>query len=69
MEKNILITGGAGYVGTSLIPQLLEKGYHVRVFDNLMFGGEQLIPFFSNKNFEFLKEITYFLLIFYIIVY
>lgn len=51
----ILITGGAGYVGTSLIPQLLEKGYKVIVYDNLMFGGDQILPFFRNKNFEFTK--------------
>lgn len=51
----ILITGGAGYVGTSLIPQLLEKKYKVIVFDNLMFGGDPLLPFFRDKNFEFIK--------------
>lgn len=51
----ILITGGAGYVGTSLIPQLLKKNYKVRVFDNLMYKGNQLLPFFKNKNFEFQK--------------
>lgn len=50
---NILVTGGAGYIGTSLIPQLLEKGYRVRVLDNLMFGGEPIIQFFNHKNFEF----------------
>jgi len=55
MRKKILITGGAGYVGTSLIPQLLSQGYQVKVFDNLMYGGSQLIPFFGNKNFEFQK--------------
>ncbi len=49
----ILIIGGAGYVGTSLIPQLLDKGYNVRVFDNLIYGGDQLMPFFKNKKFEF----------------
>jgi len=52
---NILVTGGAGYVGTSLIPQLLEKGHKVRVLDNLMFGGDQLLPFFRNSNFQFQK--------------
>ena len=51
----VLITGGAGYVGTSLIPQLLNKGYKVRVLDNLMCGGDQLLPFFRNVNFEFQK--------------
>ena len=51
----ILVTGGAGYVGTSLIPQLLAAGYHVRVLDSLLFGGNQLLPFFRNPNFEFQK--------------
>ena len=51
----ILLTGGAGYVGTALIPQLLEKGHRVRVFDNLMFGGDQLLPFFRDPSFEFIK--------------
>lgn len=52
---NITITGGAGYVGTTLIPLLLEKGYKIKVFDNLMFGGDQLLPFFRYANFEFQK--------------
>lgn len=51
----VFITGGAGYVGTSLIPQLLEKKYHVTVFDNLMFGGDYILPFFRNPNFHFIK--------------
>lgn len=49
----VLITGGAGYVGTSLIPQLLNKNYSVKVFDNLTFGGDALLPFFRHQNFEF----------------
>jgi nucleoside-diphosphate-sugar epimerase len=51
----ILVTGGAGYVGTSLIPQLLDRRHCVRVLDNLMFGGDQLLPFFRNSGFEFVK--------------
>lgn len=51
----ILITGGAGYVGTALIPQLLAKNYKVVVYDNLMFGGDAILPFFRDPNFEFIK--------------
>lgn len=53
--KNILITGGAGYVGTTLINLLLEKGFNVRVLDSLRSGGESLIPYFGHKEFSFLK--------------
>ena len=35
---NILITGGAGYIGTTLTPLLLDMGYNVTTIDNLMFG-------------------------------
>jgi nucleoside-diphosphate-sugar epimerase len=52
--KKIFITGGAGYLGTTLIPLLLEKGYEVTVYDSLMFNnGDKLIPFISHKNFSF----------------
>jgi nucleoside-diphosphate-sugar epimerase len=51
---NVLVTGGAGYVGSTLVPMLLEKGYRVRVLDNLMYGGDALIPCFRHENFEML---------------
>lgn len=53
--KKILVTGGAGYVGTTLIGQLLDKGYEVRVLDLLRAGGYGLIPYFRGKNFSFVK--------------
>jgi nucleoside-diphosphate-sugar epimerase len=54
--KRIFITGGAGYIGTSLIPLLLSEGYQITVYDSLMFNnGDKLIPFFQHNNFSFIK--------------
>lgn len=54
--KKIFITGGAGYIGTALIPILLEEGFNVTVYDSLIFdNGDKLLPFISNKNFNFIK--------------
>ena len=49
----ILVTGGAGYVGSVLVRQLLARGHRVHVLDNLMFGGNTLLPLFINPNFSF----------------
>lgn len=38
--RNVLVTGGAGYVGTVLVPQLLARGHSVTVFDAMWFGCE-----------------------------
>ncbi len=51
----ILITGGAGYVGSTLTRLLLESGYTVRVFDNLMHGGGSLLGVWTHPGFEFCK--------------
>jgi nucleoside-diphosphate-sugar epimerase len=49
----IVVIGGAGYIGTHLVDQLLKKGYRVRVLDRLMYGSEPLEPFVTHAKFEF----------------
>ena len=48
--KKILVTGGGGYIGTTLVPLLLSKGYDVTVYDNLMYGGEFMLSFANHLN-------------------
>ena len=42
MSKKIFVTGGAGYVGSVLVPQLLAKGHQVKVLDLYMYGERVL---------------------------
>ncbi len=49
---NILVTGGAGYIGSGLTQLLLEKGHRVRVLDNFSRGGESLLAVWSHPCFE-----------------
>jgi nucleoside-diphosphate-sugar epimerase len=51
----LLVTGGAGYVGCSLVPYLLAQGHRVRVLDDLLYGGRGLLPCFVERGFEFVK--------------
>jgi len=53
--KNILITGGAGYIGSVLSRILLRSGYNVTVVDQLFFGGESVLGLLSNINYTFIK--------------
>ncbi len=54
-QKHVVVTGGAGYVGSLLTAQLLQHGHRVTVIDNLLFGGESLMTFLSHPNFHFSK--------------
>src|SRR5690349_17255472 len=51
----ILVTGGAGYIGSTLVMLLLEKGHQVRVLDKLMYGGSSLLAAWPRAGFEFVR--------------
>ena len=53
--KKILITGGAGYIGSKLATKLLNNNFKVTVVDILKFSSKPLNHLFSNKNFTFIK--------------
>ena len=54
-ERHVLITGGAGYIGSLLTSELLRANYRVTVVDNLLFGGKSLVGFLHHPNFHFAK--------------
>jgi len=51
----VLITGGAGYIGSLLTGLLLHRGYQVTVVDDLLFGGESLLAYWHHPRFRFVK--------------
>ena len=54
MEK-VLVTGGAGFIGSELIPALLKREYEVICYDSLMYGCTPILPNFYNPKFRFVK--------------
>jgi nucleoside-diphosphate-sugar epimerase len=53
--RNVLVTGGAGYVGAVLVPKLLSNGYRVRVLDLFIYGENVLDTVRENPNLEIIK--------------
>ena len=55
MNNTILVTGGAGYIGSRLVPLLLNQGYNVTVLDILQYREPSLLQYCDNKNFTFIR--------------
>src|SRR5207249_3343545 len=54
-EMRILITGGAGYIGSQLTGTLLAGGHDVTVLDSLLFGGDSIVAYLTHPRFTFRK--------------
>jgi nucleoside-diphosphate-sugar epimerase len=53
--KNVLVIGGAGYIGSALSRQLLDAGYRVRVLDSVLFGDSSISDLVGHPDFELLR--------------
>lgn len=52
MNKRILVTGGAGFIGSAIIEQLMSSGHEIFVIDNLSFGNKSFLTISDNNFFE-----------------
>lgn len=55
VSYNILVTGGAGYLGSTMVPEFLNTGHKVTVLDNFMYGQNSLAPACHHPNFNVVR--------------
>ena len=53
---SVLVTGGAGYIGSVLTGNLVESGYKVKVLDSLIFGSNGISRYISNDSVELISD-------------
>ncbi|MBI2515845.1 MAG: NAD-dependent epimerase/dehydratase family protein [Opitutae bacterium] len=53
--QRVLVVGGAGYIGSALIPKLLVEGYYVRVFDRMIYGEEAIADYLQHPRVEIVR--------------
>jgi len=53
--RNVLVIGGAGYIGSALLPKLLGKGYRVRILDLLLYGTEPIQEWLDHPRLEVIQ--------------
>ena len=54
-ERRVLLIGGAGYIGSGLLPRLLQRGYKVRLLDGFIYGEEPIADSLGHPNLEIMK--------------
>ncbi len=52
---NVLVIGGAGYIGSALIPKLLDKGYYVRLLDLFIYGMDSIAEYVAHPRLEIVR--------------
>ncbi len=55
MEEKILVTGGAGYLGSTMVPRLLSEGYQVTVLDNFLYDQSSLLECCRDPRFDVIR--------------
>ncbi len=53
--RSVLVVGGAGYIGSALLPLLLDRGYRVRLLDLFLYGDEAIGEFLDHPNLEIMR--------------